>query len=64
MESERKWHFGFNEYYDVYIWDLEPGQPSLSLYSAIYEVSFKVEVTTNLDSDEDRPFSKRIAFVR
>ena len=24
MERNRDWYFGFSEYYDVYIWDLEP----------------------------------------
>lgn len=40
IEEARKWHFGFNEYYDVYIWDLEPGEPFASLYNTIQQVSF------------------------
>jgi hypothetical protein len=39
MEDAREWHFGFNDYYDVYIWDLEPGQHFADLYNTVYEVS-------------------------
>jgi len=39
MEEFRQWHFGFKEYYDVYIWDLEPGEPFASLYNTIQQVS-------------------------
>ncbi|KAL8800251.1 MAG: hypothetical protein Q9182_005307 [Xanthomendoza sp. 2 TL-2023] len=41
MEKMRQWHFGFNEYYDVYMWDLEPGKPFARLYNTIYETLFK-----------------------
>ncbi|KAF2638583.1 hypothetical protein P280DRAFT_471187 [Massarina eburnea CBS 473.64] len=27
MDSIRKWRFGFEEYYDMYIWDATPGRP-------------------------------------
>ena len=37
-ESNRDWHFGFNDYYDVYIWDLEPGQDRACLYNVVFEV--------------------------
>jgi len=39
MDNLRKWHFGFNEYYDVYIWDPTPGRPYLSLQKRLEEVS-------------------------
>ncbi|KAL8721649.1 MAG: hypothetical protein Q9225_001698 [Loekoesia sp. 1 TL-2023] len=35
MEGIRQWHFGFNEYYDVYVWDLEVGQPWPCLYNIV-----------------------------
>lgn len=38
MESIRQWHFGFNEYYDVYVWDLEAGQPWPYLYNTVWQV--------------------------
>ena len=39
MEHFRKWKFGFKDHYDVYIWDLKPGQKFLSLHGNITEVS-------------------------
>ena len=40
VESHREWQFGFNEFYDVYIWDLIPGRHYSQLYNAIQDVSF------------------------
>ena len=42
MEKERKWHFGFNDYYDVYVWDLEPGKNSCHLFNSIQEVCCRI----------------------
>ena len=39
IEKQRRWHFGFTEYYDIYIWDLLPGLPYHRLYCTIQEVS-------------------------
>ncbi|KAL8925664.1 MAG: hypothetical protein Q9208_003347 [Pyrenodesmia sp. 3 TL-2023] len=41
MERMREWHFGFNDYYDVYIWDLKPGKPWASLFNTVYETLVK-----------------------
>lgn len=38
MEKYRNWSFSFKEYYDVYIWDLEVGEPFPVLYNAVQEV--------------------------
>jgi hypothetical protein len=38
MERYRNWNFSFKEYYDVYVWDLEPGEPFPVLYNAVLEV--------------------------
>ena len=27
MDEYRKWRFGFDDYYDVYVWDAWPGKP-------------------------------------
>jgi hypothetical protein len=35
----RKWHLGFPDYYDVYIWDFVPCQPSVNLYNVMINVS-------------------------
>ncbi|EXK24719.1 hypothetical protein FOMG_18573 [Fusarium oxysporum f. sp. melonis 26406] len=35
MDVMRKWRFGFSDYYDVYIWDLVPGQSSVDMYNII-----------------------------
>ena len=38
MEKHRAWHFGFNEYYDVIIWDLTQGNVARHLYNIIHNV--------------------------
>ena len=39
MEKHREWHFGFTDYYDVYVWDRQAGRPFLMLYNLIKDVS-------------------------
>lgn len=38
MDKHRKWHFGFEEFYDVYIWDSAPGRSFYVLQRKIEEV--------------------------
>ncbi|KAL5383648.1 hypothetical protein DPSP01_005754 [Paraphaeosphaeria sporulosa] len=38
VENSRKWHFGFDEYYDVYIWDTAPGRPYFVLQRRVEEI--------------------------
>ncbi|KAJ8107718.1 hypothetical protein OPT61_g8673 [Boeremia exigua] len=38
MDKSRKWHFGFDEFYDVYIWDSTPGRPFFAMQRKIEEV--------------------------
>ena len=40
IEQHREWHFGFNDFYDIYVWDLQPGQPFGNLSVAVQEVYF------------------------
>ena len=49
METSRKWHFGFNEYYDVYIWDFEPGRVFNYLYNTVSETLFKAHRFHGMD---------------
>lgn len=44
VEDHRKWHFGFTEYYDIWIWDYEAGQCYSRLYNGIQEVSTTARV--------------------
>lgn len=39
MDTVRKWHFSFEEYYDVYVWDATPGRPYSMLQRKLEEVS-------------------------
>jgi hypothetical protein len=39
MDQYRQWKFSFKEYYDVYVWDLEPGEPFAVLYNTVQQVS-------------------------
>jgi hypothetical protein len=38
MDKSRKWHFGFEEFYDVYIWDANPGRSFFILQRKIEEI--------------------------
>lgn len=39
MDSVRQWHLGFEEYYDVYIWDANPGRHYTTLQRKLEEVN-------------------------
>lgn len=39
MEVSRRWNLGFNDYYDVIVWDLDAGDPFGNVYSSISDVS-------------------------
>lgn len=41
MDKHRRWHFGFDNYYDVYVWDLVPGQAFTHLYNRLHETLIK-----------------------
>ncbi|KAM3087999.1 hypothetical protein ACMFMG_002064 [Clarireedia jacksonii] len=41
MENYREWRFSFKEYYDVYVWDYEPGERFAGLYNAVQEMLIK-----------------------
>lgn len=50
MDRHRQWHFNFKEYYDVIIWDLEPGCHFSGLYNAIQTALIKAHrFQTGLD---------------
>lgn len=36
----REWRFGFDDYYDVFIWNLVPNESPLLLYNVIITVCF------------------------
>ena len=35
IDKKRQWHFDFDDYYDVCIWDVDAGSPFSVLYSTI-----------------------------
>lgn len=39
MDQKRTWHFGFKDYYDIYVWDTCPGDDFEILYRTVHEVS-------------------------
>jgi hypothetical protein len=39
MDHFRRWHFGFADYYDVYVWDAEAGTDFAHLYNQLQQVS-------------------------
>lgn len=47
MDHHRKWHFGFPDYYDVYVWDLEAGNSYSHLYGQVQEVSISTTPPRN-----------------
>jgi hypothetical protein len=38
-EENQTWQFGFDSYYEVYMWDFAPGEDGEKLYRLISEVS-------------------------
>lgn len=34
----REWRFGFNDYYDVFIWDFVPGESAMDMYNIVISV--------------------------
>jgi hypothetical protein len=38
MDKYRQWKFSFKEYYDIYVWDLEAGEPFPALYNCVQQV--------------------------
>lgn len=43
LEGAKKdnWRFGFNEYYDITIWDLEPGRSHMVLHNTVHDALVK-----------------------
>lgn len=37
--SQCKWHFGFTDYYEIYMWDYAPGGSPMNMYHRIRDVS-------------------------
>lgn len=38
LESTRRWTFGFKDYYDIIVWDLDPGERFSNVYQTVTEV--------------------------
>ncbi|PQE18079.1 mfs allantoate protein [Rutstroemia sp. NJR-2017a BVV2] len=50
METHREWRFSFKEYYDVYVWDLEPGERFAGIFNVVQEMLVKaLRCTTGVD---------------
>lgn len=39
MEANRRWSLGFNEYFDIIVWDLDPGERFTNVYQTVTEVN-------------------------
>ncbi|RAL64844.1 hypothetical protein DID88_001440 [Monilinia fructigena] len=37
MERHRQWNFSFKDYYDIYVWDLEPGDTLAGLFNTVQQ---------------------------
>ena len=69
MDRSRKWRFGFDEYYDVYIWDASPGRPYVMFQKKIEEVRFLSVISFFLlpcsfesgYTDQTTPFPKTLS---
>ena len=48
MDRHRDWHFGFKEYYDVYIWEWEAGNPFAHLFNIVQGVSHNISNILNI----------------
>lgn len=41
MDRHREWNFSFKDYYDIYVWDLEPGESLAGLYNTVQQMHIK-----------------------
>lgn len=68
----RKWSFGFDDYYDIFVWDNAPGEENRFLYTTVVEVcntcSFRSKISlcfTNAISDvvQSEPVSQLCGYL-
>lgn len=43
MDQYRQWHFGFRDYYDIYVWERDPGRHISSLQRIIQDTLLKAQ---------------------
>ncbi|KAF2498113.1 hypothetical protein BU16DRAFT_525675 [Lophium mytilinum] len=43
MDSCRRWHFGFTDYYDIYLWDATAGETFPRLYNKLRQMLLKAQ---------------------
>ncbi|KAA8568094.1 hypothetical protein EYC84_008502 [Monilinia fructicola] len=43
MDRHRQWNFSFKDYYDVYVWDLEPGDTLAGLFNTVQQTLYRDE---------------------
>ncbi|QSZ37286.1 hypothetical protein DSL72_009380 [Monilinia vaccinii-corymbosi] len=41
MDRHRQWNFSFKDYYDIYVWDLEPGNTLAGLFNTVQQMLIK-----------------------
>ncbi|ESZ95248.1 hypothetical protein SBOR_4360 [Sclerotinia borealis F-4128] len=41
MDRHRQWNFSFKDYYDIYVWDLEPGETLPGLFNTVQHMLIK-----------------------
>ncbi|KAI9649174.1 hypothetical protein NHQ30_001742 [Ciborinia camelliae] len=41
MDRHRQWNFSFKDYYDIYVWDLEPGDTLAGLFNTVQQMLIK-----------------------
>lgn len=68
IEKHRRWRLGFDDYYDVIMWDLSAGESFGNVYSTATQVSFSPSLQLDLNSHlifsrHVRCFLKHIGFV-
>lgn len=44
MDRHRQWNFSFEDFYDIYVWDLRPGENLAGLFNTVQQVSFPFEL--------------------
>ncbi|CAG1962744.1 unnamed protein product [Fusarium graminearum] len=44
----REWRFGFNDFYDVYIWDLKPGQDEVEIFNKDLRNAWRMKHTREM----------------
>lgn len=70
METSRRWSLGFKDYFDIIVWDLEPGELFANVYQTVTEVGLKIHlfaensrIISITDAVQSSPFPRHARYI-